>query len=76
MAYGMLVWIAAVVAQVQEPAAKQAVGQSVEASKPPGGEKTSDRVKEAQRLLRNGRYAEAEENLKEIRDASKKAPGG
>ncbi len=76
MAYGTLVWIAAVVAQVQEPAAKQAVGQSVEAAKPPGGEKTSDRLKEAQRLLRNGRYAEAEENLKELRDASKKAPGG
>ena len=74
MAYGMLVWIAAVVAQGQEPAAK-AAAPAVKAAAPVS-EETSTRLKEAQRLLRNGRYAEAEEKLKAIRDEAKGAPGG
>jgi cellulose synthase operon protein C len=73
MGYGMLVWIAAVVAQGQEPAAK-AIAPADNAAAPVG-EETSTRIKEAQRLLRNGRYAEAEEKLKAIRDEAKAAPG-
>ena len=74
MGYGMLVWIAAVVAQGQEPAAKAAA--PAEKAATPVSEDTSTRLKEARRLLRNGRYAEAEEKLKAIRDDVKAAPGG
>jgi cellulose synthase operon protein C len=76
MAYGILVWIATVLTQVQEPAANKADAQPAGAGKPAAGEETPDRLKEARRLLRNGRYAEAEEKLQEIREASKKAPAG
>ena len=61
MAYGILVWIAAVLTQVQDPAAKKAAAPPAGAAKSATGEETSDRLKEARRLLRNGRYAEAEE---------------
>ena len=74
MAYGMLVWIAAIVAQGQEPAAK-AAATAVKVA-PPASDDASKQLKEAQRLLRNGRYAEAEEKLTAIRDEAKAAPGG
>ncbi len=71
MAYGTLLWIAAIIALPQDPPAKKA------ADAPPSATTNSpDRLKEARHLLRNGRYAEAEEKLTEIRDQSKKAPEG
>ena len=73
MAYGIVVWIAAVLTQIQEPASKPAAAPSAGAAKAATNEETSDRLKEARRLLRNGRYAESEEKLKEIREESKKA---
>ena len=74
MGYGMLVWIASVIAQGQAPAAKTSA--PAERAATPVSEDTSTHLKEAQRLLRNGRYAEAEEKLKSIRDEVKGAPGG
>ena len=83
MNYGIVFWIAAVVTQVQEPAAKQpagpttkqAAGPAAGAAKPDSTAQTAEQLKEARRLLQNGRYAEAEEKLKAIRDDAKKAPG-
>ena len=83
MNYGIVFWIAAVVTQVQEPAAKQpagpttkqAAGPAAVAAKPDSTAQTAEQLKEARRLLQNGRYAEAEEKLKAIRDDAKKAPG-
>ena len=69
MAFGTLLWIAALIPLPQDPPAKQAA-----AAPPSATTNPPDRLKEARRLLRNGRYAEAEEKLTEIRDQSKKAP--
>ncbi len=71
MAYGTLLWIATTLALAQDPPAKQAV-----TAPPPATTNPSERLKEAHRLLRNGRYAEAEEKLNETRDQSKKTPEG
>ncbi len=76
MAYGILVWIATFLTQAQEPAAKQATAPSGGAAKPATQEEIADRLKEARRLLRNGRYAESEEKLKEVREESNKGSTG
>ena len=69
MRYGILVWIAAIVLQVQEPDAKVA-------ATAPLPEERSAQLKEARRLLRNGRYAEAEEKLKAIGEEARKGKQG
>jgi len=76
MGYGIVVWIAAVMAQAPEQAGKAAAPQAKPAVKPGANEDASARWKEARRLLLNGRYAEAEEMLKSIGDEAKKSPGG
>ncbi len=76
MGYGIVVWIAAVMAQAPEQAGKAAAPQAEPAVKPGADEDASARWKDARRLLRNGRYAEAEEMLKTIGEEAKKSPGG
>lgn len=49
MAYGILVWIATFLTQVQEPAPKQAAAPSGGAAKPATQEETAARLKEARR---------------------------
>ncbi len=66
MGYGILIWVAAIVLQAQEPAAKAAVNAAAD-------EKTSTQMKEGRRLLENGRYAEAEEKLNAIGDEARKS---
>ena len=66
--------------QIQEPAAKQpavpatkqAAVPATAAAKPISATEMAEQLKEARRLLQNGRYAEAEEKLKAIRDDAKK----
>ena len=65
MGYGILIWIAAIVLQVQAPAAKGAANVAAD-------EKTSTQMKEGRRLLENGRYAEAEEKLNAIGDEAQR----
>jgi hypothetical protein len=65
MGYGILIWVAAIVLQAQEPAAKGA-------AKAAADEKSSTQMKEGRRLLENGRYAEAEEKLNAIGDDARK----
>ena len=70
MGYGILIWIAAVVAQPPEQAGKGAVPEAKAAARSAASEEASVRMKDARRLLRNGRYAEAEEALTTIRSRS------
>ena len=69
MGYGIAVLVLAFVVQKPETAGK--------ADAPPAGaEATTAKLKDARRLLRNGRYAEGEEALGAIESAARKAPGG
>src|SRR5262249_33790668 len=69
MGYGIAICALAMVAQVPEPTQKQD-------SKNQRAKAISGRMGDAHRLLRNGRYAEAEEALAAIEADAKKAPGG
>src|SRR5579884_4133165 len=73
MGYGIVVALAAIVAQA--PAGKvqfeKARAQRPKAEAPAN----SEELKEARRLLHNGRYAEAEEAFSEAQAAAAKTPG-
>ena len=49
MAYGILVWVAMIFTQAQEPPAKQAAPQAGGATKAATNEEAGDRLKEARR---------------------------
>jgi len=69
MGHGIVLVVMAIVAQAAEPAVKTG-GQK------PAAEAASTKRQDAHRLLRNGRYAEAEEALAAVEAEAKKAPGG
>jgi len=69
MGQGIVMVVLAIVAQAAEPAAKPV-------AKRPSDQATSAKRQEAQRLLRNGRYAEAEEALAAVEADAGKEPGG
>ena len=64
MVHGVLIFLAAVVAQAAKSESKPAAAQ----------EATDVKLTDARRLLRNGRYAEAEEALTAIENEAKKRP--
>ncbi|MGO9923632.1 MAG: tetratricopeptide repeat protein [Isosphaeraceae bacterium] len=72
MAYGIVAVVAAaaLIAQAGEPAPKTSE------KKPDGGAAAAVQIKEARRLLQNGRYAEADEAYAAVEAQAKKAPGG
>jgi cellulose synthase operon protein C len=70
MVYGVVVVMSLVAGQAKEQAAK------AEPAKPPALEAVGAKLKDASRLLHNGRYAEAEEALVAIETAAGKEPGG
>jgi len=69
MAYGIVAVVAAVIAQAGGSAPKLS-------SKPEGPAPAAAQIKEARRLLQNGRYAEADEAYAAVEAEAKKAPGG
>ncbi len=69
MGYGIVAVLAAFVAQAGGPAPKPD-------EKAAGGAPVAARIKEARRLLQNGRYAEADEAYLAVEMAAKKGPGG
>ena len=69
MGHGIVMVVMAIVAQAAEPAASTGV-------KTPTAQAMSARRQDARRLLRNGRYAEAEEALAAIEADAKKEPAG
>jgi cellulose synthase operon protein C len=74
MALGVLIAVAAaLVAQASQPAPKEQAEAKAAAKKPDSDGES--RLKDAQRLLRNGRYAEAEEAFSAIETESKKQTG-
>jgi len=68
MGHGIVMVVMAIVAQAAEPAAAKG-------AKTPAAQTTSAKRQDAQRLLRNGRYAEAEEALAAVEAGAKKEPG-
>jgi tetratricopeptide (TPR) repeat protein len=69
MAYSIVAIVAALVAQAGGPASKLS-------AKPDVGAAVAAQIKEARRLLQNGRYAEADEAYSAIEAQAKKEPGG
>jgi Tfp pilus assembly protein PilF len=69
MGHGTLMVVLAIVAQVAEPA-REPGGQAA------APQATAEKLQDGHRLLRNGRYAEAEEALAVTEAAAKKSPAG
>src|SRR5271163_3042353 len=70
MVSGIVLVMTAIVAQAAKPAEKS----EVKVEKMPAA--TAAKLKDARRLLQNGRYAEAEEALTSIETEAKKEPAG
>ncbi len=69
MAYSIVAIVAAIVSQAGEPASKPS-------SKPETKAAAATQIKDARRLLQNGRYAEADEAYRAVESAAKKEPAG
>ena len=77
MGRGILMVIMAIVAQAAAPAQETRIApKAKDEVKAPADQVMSSKRQEAQRLLRNGRYAEAEEALSAVELDAGKAPGG
>ena len=73
MGYGIVMVVAAVVSQQRRPASRSSRRRS---PRPKAAATPADtELKEARRLLHNGRYAEAEEAFAAVRTAASKQPG-